>query len=47
MNTQDTTRVNREHKDRLFRFIFKQKKELLSHQCGTQFETHGEMPKIV
>ncbi len=30
MNMQDTTRVNRKHKDRLFRFIFKQKKELLS-----------------
>ena len=29
-NMQEITRTNREHKDRLFRFIFKQKKDLLS-----------------
>lgn len=30
MDMQDTTRTNREHKDRLFRFLFKNKTELLS-----------------
>ena len=29
-NMQDTTRVNRQHKDRLFRFIFHDKQDLLS-----------------